>query len=279
MRQAGTITTRQDAERFADYLLTLGIASKVEPAADRWAIWVRDENQINRSRDELAQFEQNPADPRYQDAEQAARAVRRSAAAKERQAAKNYVDLRRQFESPFYRRRVTMTMVLACVLMRLGVFDVAQSDLAFYPPLIEQGEIWRLVTPIFMHGDFLHLLFNMWWLIDLGGLVERRLGWWRYVILVLMIAISSNWGQYLYSGPNFLGMSGVVYGLFGYAWVRGRLEPTSGLYLRPDVAIWMIGWFVFCLVGPMPVANAAHGVGLAAGALLGYLPSLRKQLF
>lgn len=278
MRQAGTISSKQDAERFADYLLTLGISTKIEPAADQWAVWIRDENQIARSREELEQFQRDPADDRYRAAEQAARAARRDAAAKERQAKKNYVDMRRQFESPMYRRHVTIMMVATCVLMKLGVFQIPEADLLFYPPAIEQGEVWRLVTPIFMHGDLLHLLFNMWWLMDLGTLVERKLGWWRYVILILMIAITSNAGQYYYAGPNFLGMSGVVYGLFGYAWVRGRLEPTSGLYLRPDVAVWMIGWFFFCLISDMNVANAAHGVGLAAGALLGYLPTLRNRL-
>jgi GlpG protein len=276
MRQAGTISTKQDADRFADYLLTLGIATKVEPAADAWAIWVRDENQIARSREELEQFQHDPADSRYRAAEQVARAARRDAAAKERQAKKQYIDMRREFESPFYRRRVTIMMIVTSVLMMLGVFEVPQTDLLFYPPAIEQGQLWRLVTPIFMHVNLVHLLFNMWMLLDLGTLVERRLGWWRYVILVLLIAVSSNGGQYLWSGPNFMGMSGVVYGLFGYAWVRGRLDPTSGLYLRSEMALWMIGWFVFCLFGPLHVANAAHGVGLAVGALLGYLPSIRK---
>jgi GlpG protein len=77
-------------------------------------------------------------------------------------------------------------------------------------------------------------------------------------------------------------MSGVVYGLFGYAWVRGRLDPSCGLYLRPDIAFWMMAWFVLCLVTPsLHVANWAHGVGLAVGAALGYLahvmPPLRRR--
>ena len=63
MRQAGTIMTRQDAERFANYLLSLGISSKVEPAADAWAIWIHDENQLPRSKQELEQFQQRAAGP------------------------------------------------------------------------------------------------------------------------------------------------------------------------------------------------------------------------
>jgi hypothetical protein len=64
MRQAGTIATRADAERFSNYLLTLGITSKVEPAGDQWAIWIHDENQIPRSKQELDEFQRAPQDER-----------------------------------------------------------------------------------------------------------------------------------------------------------------------------------------------------------------------
>ncbi len=96
---------------------------------------------------------------------------------------------------------------------------------------------------------------------------------------MLAIAVPSNYGQYQATGAGFGGMSGVVYGLFGYAWTRGRLEPTSGLYLRNDVAVWMIGWFILCILNPsMNVANWAHGVGLVAGAALGAVPYIGQQL-
>ena len=112
-----------------------------------------------------------------------------------------------------------------------------------------------------------------------GTLIEQRLGWYRFAGLVLVIAIASNGGQYTASGPNFYGMSGVVYGLFGYAWVRGRLYLTSGMYLRPDIAFWMMVWFAACAIGLIGnVANWAHGVGLATGAVLGYLPQVRRFL-
>ena len=73
MRQAGTIASKADAERFANYLLSLGISSKVDPAADQWAVWIHDENQLARSKQELDQFHAQPGDPRYEKAEQAAK--------------------------------------------------------------------------------------------------------------------------------------------------------------------------------------------------------------
>lgn len=282
MRQAGTLSSKHDGDRFASYLLTLGIPAKVEPAGGEWAVWVRDENQVTRSKEELDRYRTAPADPRYEEAERQAKAVLREAAQKARKAQKNYVDMREQWSGTLRRRPVTMMLIVASVLvtlqMELGQQSSAMRELlAFWMPDIVQGQVWRLLTPIFMHFSFLHLAFNMWWLYDLGTLIEVRLRSARYALLVLVIAMSSNYGQYLMSGPGFGGMSGVVYGLFGYAWVRGRLDPASGLYLRPDVAFWMMAWFFLCLVGPVGnVANTAHGVGLAAGAALGYLAHVGK---
>jgi GlpG protein len=279
MRQAGTLTTKQDAERFANYLLTLGISSKVEPAGDAWALWIHDENQLSRSKEELEQFLRQPEDGRYQAAEHAAKVVRREAAEKKRLAQKNYVDLRNAWADPTRRRPVTMSLIVASVLLTSGLLEVSSDYLMFDMPDIADGQVWRLITPIFLHGSVLHLLFNMWWLYDLGTLIEHRLGSLRFAAMVWVIALVSNYGQFLIVGPNFLGMSGVVYGLFGYAWVRGRLDPASGFYLRPDVVFWMMGWFVLCWLNLMgPVANTAHAAGLATGALLGYLPHLRKLL-
>ena len=166
-------------------------------------------------------------------------------------------------------------MIVACVALALDLFELPRSELMFSWPDIQGGEVWRLITPAFLHASLstnpLHLVFNMWWLYDLGTLIERRLGSTRFAILVVIIALVSNLAQFLVRGPNFAGMSGVVYGLFGYAWVRGRLDPTSGFYLRPDVAFWMMIWFFLCASGFIGnVANWAHGGGLVAGAALGY---------
>jgi GlpG protein len=279
MRQAGTIDSQSDAQRLADYLLSLGITSKVEPAGGQWASWVHDENQLERSRDELAQFKVDPSDARYKAAAQAARQVRRETTQKTRQAQRNYVDMRNEWANPWHRRPVTLALLVISVL----VYLFGNSDPWFAEhllistqmttlPEIENGEVWRLITPIFLHGGFIHILFNMFMLNDLGTLVERAVGSWRFLLLVLVMAAVSNVVQFKAHGPGFGGMSGVVYGLFGYAWVRGRLDPTSGLYLRQDIVFWMLGWFLLCAWGVIAhVANWAHGGGLASGAALGYL--------
>ncbi|MFV0278414.1 MAG: rhomboid family intramembrane serine protease [Parahaliea sp.] len=139
-------------------------------------------------------------------------------------------------------------------------------------------ELWRLVTPAFLHFGWLHIVFNSLWLWDLGARVERALGSFNMAGLFLVIAIVSNTAQYLFGGPGlFGGMSGVVYGMLGFSWVGGLLQPRWGIQPRPAIMLFMVGWLVICVFGVVEVlgfgavANAAHVGGLLSGALLGLL--------
>lgn len=155
----------------------------------------------------------------------------------------------------------------------------------FTPFTLENGQVmfgrmgaeyWRLVTPAFLHFGWLHIVFNCLWLWELGGRVERVMGPVNMFGLFLVIALVSNSAQYLFGGPGiFGGMSGVVYGLLGFAWVAGRLQPRWAFQPAPAIMLFMVGWLVVCMVGLVEVlgfgavANAAHLGGLLTGAALG----------
>jgi GlpG protein len=138
-------------------------------------------------------------------------------------------------------------------------------------PEVFRGEFWRLLTPIFLHFTIMHLLFNMLWLKDLGTMIER-LGSTRLLLgLVLVAGLLSNIGQFLFAGPFFGGMSGVVYALLGFVWMKSRFDPASGFHLEKQTVIMMIGWFFVCMTGAVgPVANYAHGFGLVVGMAWGF---------
>jgi GlpG protein len=152
-------------------------------------------------------------------------------------------------------------------------------------PEIRHGEIWRLITPIFIHFGLLHILFNMLWLRDLGSMIEARQSSWLLALLVLVIAVGSNLAQFYYGGPHFHqggpdfgGMSGVVYGLLGYIWMRSKFDPGSGLYVHSYTVTMMIIWFFACFTPLIPhVANGTHAAGLVIGMAWGYLSSLRYR--
>ena len=170
--------------------------------------------------------------------------------------------------------------------------DLGQHQERFYPwfislmdarqaPLYEvrHGEVWRLVTPAFIHFNLIHIGFNMLNLVGLGNILERRLNSWHYGWLVLGLAVASNLTQYFVTGsPAFGGMSGVVYGLIGYIWLRGRFDRTFGLAIPQQMIVIALVWFVACFTGELgPIANAAHGAGLALGALWGVADGRRAM--
>ena len=144
---------------------------------------------------------------------------------------------------------------------------------------LRSGQVWRLFTPMFLHWNIFHLLFNMFWLRDLGAMLEVQRGTWRLALLVILCSVFPFVCQNVVSGPWFGGMSGVVYGLFGYVWVKGRYEPWLGLGISKQGAMLMIGWLLICMTGLIgPVANTAHVVGLIIGAMTAYAPVGSKML-
>ena len=138
-------------------------------------------------------------------------------------------------------------------------------------PEIQSGQLWRLVTPIFLHFGMIHIAFNCLWVWQLGGLIEYRRGLPIYGALVLSAAVLSNLAQFAWTkSPAFGGLSGVVYALFGYVWMKSRYDPRSGLYLSRQTAGIMVGWLFLCMTPIMPnVANAAHVAGIIVGIAAG----------
>ncbi|MBG58518.1 MAG: rhomboid family intramembrane serine protease [Porticoccus sp.] len=139
-----------------------------------------------------------------------------------------------------------------------------------------RGEYWRLVTPVFLHFGIFHLAFNGLWLWELGRRIETLAGSLHMLMIVLLMAIASNLGQYLWSGPAlFGGMSGVVYGLLGYIWIRNRVYPSPILSLPGGLLGFMLIWLLAGMSGFMEllmgvnIANAAHAIGLISGMVLG----------
>jgi len=138
------------------------------------------------------------------------------------------------------------------------------------------GQYWRLVTPVFLHFGWLHIVFNSLWLWELGRRVEQVLGHFNMVMLFLVIAVVSNVSQFAFGGAGlFGGMSGVVYGLLGFSWVAPLLQPRWQIQPSSPIMLFMVSWLVVCMAGVVEVlgfgaiANAAHVGGLLCGVLLG----------
>jgi GlpG protein len=148
-----------------------------------------------------------------------------------------------------------------------------------------RGELWRLITPVFLHFGWMHIVFNALWTWELSRRVELRLGGWHLFFLFNALAVGSNLVQYAANSQNvFGGMSGVIYGLLGYCWVWDKIFPSPAYLLPRGVAGFMVGWLVFCALGiteivGIHVANEAHIAGLVLGLIFGVASALLARLF
>jgi GlpG protein len=299
MRLIGHVAEESAARTFGNYLYVQGIENQLEfQKSDGWAVWILDEDKLDGAARLLDAFRQNPADPKYRIQAQAA-ADLRTQAEKAQAAYEKRLRTRRQLFRPLAAYGfgpLTFVLIAACVavflLSRFGMdperimglfiadYTINGAYMQWHPGLqeIRHGEIWRLFTPALIHYGFIHILFNMLWLRDLGSMIEARQSSWRLAFLVLAIAAVSNVAQFFVSGPDFGGMSGVVYGLLGYVWMRGKFDPASGLFLHPTTVTMMLIWLVLCFTGLVGhIANTVHTVGLLMGMAWGYLSSLRYQ--
>lgn len=297
MRMIGHLGNEAHARLFSDYLYAQGVENQVEPDRDgTWAVWVHAEEELQRATQQLQQFQNQPGDIKYQHAQDVAQEKRAQQRKLEAAAQKRHFDRDRLMPRRFLGiAPATLVLVLLSIVLslmfwsdvnlnwlRISEYDVRRGGpparIQYGLPEVRSGQVWRLFTPILLHGGILHLLFNMLWLKDLGSMYEIGRGMRRYILFVLIVAGLSNLGQFILSGPNFVGMSGVVYGLLGYIWIRGRIDPASGFFVDQTTMLFMTIWFFACLVGVIPhVANTVHTVGFAGGLLWGYLASVRTR--
>jgi GlpG protein len=314
MRQLGTVPDQETAQRFADYLLTKGIPLSVDPAPGGWAIWVRNEDHLDEARRQFAEFSTAPDAPIYREASRPAEQLRAEEQRRAALAKKNLVDVGRRWGRGRGRGAsgVPVTALLMAASIAVTIFTnfgqeprgeklrkedrtlTDQLKIDEYvvtvngpgPALLWIHQPWRLITPIFLHFNMMHIVFNMLMLWQLGTPVERAIGSLRYLILVLVIAVPSNFAEYVWDIQKlnegvrvFGGMSGVVYGLFGYVWMKSRYEPESGFMISPNSVVIIIGWFFLCMTGWVgSIANVVHGAGLAVGIIIGRFPSLWRSM-
>lgn len=181
---------------------------------------------------------------------------------------------------------VTIVLIALCLLVAAitGLGENREALIPFYIIDLTQpdpglgGQLWRLLTPAFIHFGPMHFLFNMMWLWDLGRAIESRKGSVFFIGFVLVLAIVANLVQYAIEGnPYFGGMSGVVYGFLGYVWIMGRRNPRFGITLPQQTVLIMGGWFVLCWTGLLGnIANWAHAAGLVLGMAWAFATSGRR---
>lgn len=258
------------AQAFVDYLQTLGIAAHARPAAGATAIVLDDPAQLPQAEQELTRFLAEPNHERYWQA---------SWLVEDEQAASA---LSRIYRGPSIWNvvkatgAVTWLIIVACVVVFLltgeGYNKDARAPLMFFhsmDAMLDSAEVWRWVSPAVLHFGWLHITFNLfaWWIF--GGVVERVQSPMRLLGLFLALAVIGNLAQFLWSGNQFGGLSGVVYGLLGYLWIYPRVNPAAPFRLPKGMVGFMWAMIALGFLPFMPFANLAHLGGLLGGCALG----------
>lgn len=303
MRRAGVLPNSDAARRFLDYLDSVGIEAERRDAPPHAVapddstndtandetpveVFIVDEDQVQRGRDELAAYLADPNTPRFAEAAREAESVRRAERLSKIDAER--ADLLRRIDrlQPWWTRVPGVLAVMtACLIVGMAtangssnprLFDglkitqAAQPDDGFALPEIARGEFWRLVTPALRHFGTTHLLINLIGLFVFGQMIERRRGTRAFLTLVALFAVVSSLTQFFARGPEFGGLSGVVCGLFGYAAVKSLYQRDLGIMMPREVMFLFVLLYAVGLVSSENFANGAHFGGLLAGLAVGF---------
>ncbi len=276
MKQLLVINDARLAQSFADYLGSRGLHCELTQSETGITVWLADESRVAEAEVEVKRFLKEPFHPRY------AEASWQSGTPNQRidyQA--GHHSLSAQFL--IHAGPLTLLVMLLCLclfgLQFIGL-DI-YAALSFHPDLqqLTGWQIWRFVTPAFLHFTPLHLIFDLMWWWYLGGMVERKLGSSKLLLLLLVGAAIPNLCEFLVSGPDFGGLSAVVNVLVGYVWMLGKRHPDGELQLPDGLFMFMLVWVAIGFSGLLGsnLANTAHLSGLVIGLLHGWLDGRRHS--
>ena len=169
--------------------------------------------------------------------------------------------------------------VIFAAMLRVGQGDVTRAAYLFGDKenaLIQAGQWWRLVTPIFLHGGWGHIVANGLTLLMLGVPMERIYGPRKFFLIYMLSGIAGNLLSFKFSPASSLGASGALYGLMGAGLVfplryANRIDPrTRREFLSQLARAAVINIGINFLPG-LNLDRCAHFGGLAGGGLAALL--------
>lgn len=171
---------------------------------------------------------------------------------------------------------VSLLIALNTLIYVMSIFPIIGDNLFILGTganfLIADGEYWRLVTPIFLHAGFPHLLFNMFSLYLFGPELEKIAGKLRFFTIYFIAGLLGNVATYLLQPINYnsVGASGAIFGIFGafaalVYYTRNTL-PQLKQTIMPIIIVSLIMTFL-----QSNVNATAHIAGLLTGFVIGLI--------
>ncbi|MTV81049.1 rhomboid family intramembrane serine protease [Secundilactobacillus folii] len=190
--------------------------------------------------------------------------------------------IRRWLAGPYITVSLIVIMVIIYGLMSvMGGSQNAQVLIEFgakYDPLILAGQWWRLITPVFLHMGFEHLLLNMVTLYFIGIQIEGIFGHWRYLVIFVLSGIGGNLASFAFN-PNAIsaGASTAIFGLFGAFLMLGE-SFWENPYIRQMTRTFLLFIVLNLVFGFLTPGTdlVGHIGGLVVGFLAGYIVGVPK---
>lgn len=189
----------------------------------------------------------------------------------------------RNYHLPNLQKSVTLYLVILTILVySLQTFSeiMFRTDLlAFYGSKINQfilqGQVWRFLTPVFLHGSILHLVFNMYALYTIGPRMENRYGPWPFLALYLISGLWGNTVSFLFTPNASLGASTAIFGMIAAQGVYiYKNRALLGSAARPMMMNIIMIVLVNLMLGLSPgVDNWGHIGGLLGGLFFSWFAS------
>lgn len=164
--------------------------------------------------------------------------------------------------------------LLLCILFILP--NDFLSSLLFERDAIDSGQLWRLISGQFIHLTLPHLIINIAGIVMIWLLFAEHIAGLRFVWLLPLLALGSSAGMWLFSPQiaNYVGFSGVLYGLFTWGALQDTLQRQP--FARALLIIifakasyeFIFSPIVLTPVGGNPLATAAHFFGVLSALLI-----------
>jgi len=171
---------------------------------------------------------------------------------------------------------INIIVFLLTALLSGDIMDINSKVLLYfgakYNILIEQGQIWRLLTCAFLHSGLIHIACNMYSLYIIGPQIQQVYGIYRYFTVYIFSCLTASILSYIAS-PNSLsvGASGGIFGLIGALLAFAIIERNkiNKNYISSLIQVIIINLFIGLSI--KNIDNFAHIGGLIGGILAGYI--------
>ena len=179
---------------------------------------------------------------------------------------------------------VTLGMIIINLLLCFGCIE---NPALFYGKgstsyiYLKAGEWYRLVTSMFLHEGLDHFFSNMLLLYFMGEMLERRVGWVKYLFVYMASGIIGKLVSALYeyfTGDYFVsfGASGAVFGIMGML-VYMVIMKRESIRIPIMSMVFMIGYCIYSSFVGEHINGAAHLGGMLGGMILMYVLGLRRK--